>query len=40
MRIMLDVDERGAHSENNVRCGHTREMKKTRAANPKVGICV
>ena len=30
-----DENERGAHSEKNARCGHTREKKK-RAAEPKV----
>ena len=30
-----EKNERGAHSEKNSRCGHTREKKK-RAAKPKV----
>ena len=32
-------NERGAHSEKNVRCGHTGE-KKERAAKPKMERCV
>ena len=31
--------ERGAHSEKNARCRHTREKKK-RAAKPKMERCV
>ena len=34
-----EENERGAHSENNARCRHTRE-KKTRAAKPKMERCV
>ena len=34
-----DEHERGAHSEKNARCGHSREKKK-RAAKPKVARCV
>ena len=34
-----DEDERGAHSEKNARCRHTREKKK-RAAKPKMERCV
>ena len=34
-----DEDERGAHSEKNARCGHTREKKK-RVAKPKVERCL
>ena len=30
-----EENERGAHSEKNVRCGHTREKKK-RVAKPKM----
>ena len=30
-----EENERGAHSENNARCRHTREKKK-RAAKPKM----
>ena len=32
-------NERGAHSEKNARCRHTREKKK-RAAKPKMERCV
>ena len=35
-----EENERGAHSENNARCGHTREKRKKRAAKPKMGRCV
>ena len=34
MVLPCEENERGAHSENNARCGHTREKKK-RAAKPK-----
>ena len=34
-----EENERGAHSENNDRRGHTREKKK-RAAKPKMERCV
>ena len=34
-----EENERGAHSEKNARCGHTREKKK-RAAKHKVDRCV
>ena len=34
-----EENERGAHSENNARCGHTREKKK-RDAKPKMARCV
>ena len=34
-----EENERGAHSEKNARCGHTREKKK-RAAKPKMDRCV
>ena len=33
-RRPCDYDERGAHSEKNARCGHSR--KKKRSAKPKV----
>ena len=32
-------NERGAHTEKNARCGHTRENKK-REVKPKVETCV
>ena len=34
-----DEDERGAHSEKNARCGHTRENRKG-AAKPEVERCM
>ena len=34
-----EENERGAHSENNARCGYTREKKK-RAATPKMERCM
>ena len=34
-----EEDERGAHSETNARCRHTREKKK-RVAKPKMERCV
>ena len=34
-----EENERGAHSEKNARCRHTREKKK-RAAKPKMERCV
>ena len=34
-----EENERGAHSEKNARCGHTREKKK-RAAKPNVYRCM
>ena len=34
-----EENERGAHSEKNVRCGHTLEMKK-RAAKPTMERCM
>ena len=34
-----EENERGAHSEKNAGCGHTREKKK-RAAKPKMERCV
>ena len=34
-----DDDERGAHSNKKVRCGHTRENN-MREAKPKVKRCV
>ena len=34
-----DENERGAHSEKNARCGHTKEKKK-RAAKPKTERCM
>ena len=36
---LCEENARGAHSENNARCGHTRE-KKERAAKPKIERCV
>ena len=38
-RRPCEENERGAHSEKNARCGHTREKKK-RATKPKMEICV
>ena len=35
----FEEKERGAHSEKNDRCGHTRENKK-RAAKRKIERCV
>ena len=32
----MEENKRGAHSEKNARCGHTR-VKKKRAAKPKMG---
>ena len=34
-----EENERGAHSEKNARCGHTREKKK-RAPKPMMERCV
>ena len=34
-----DEDDRGAHSEKNARCGHTRE-KKNKEAKSKMKRCV
>ena len=34
-----EENEIGAHSEKNVRCGHTRKKKK-RAAKPKMERCI
>ena len=34
-----EENERGAHSEKNVRCGHIRE-KKNRADKPKMERCM
>ena len=39
IEVVCVEDERGAHSEKNARCGHTRERRK-RAAKPKMEICV
>ena len=36
---LCEENERGAHSEKNTRCGHTRDKKK-RAAKPKMERCV
>ena len=38
-RRPCEENERGAHSEKNARCGHTREKKK-RAAKPKMERCL
>ena len=38
-RLKCEVNERGAHNEKNVRCGHTGEKKK-RTAKPSMERCM